>query len=58
MKHAVCRLAPLPHVRPGVDLALVLWRSLSSDARWILLLWGFTQATLTTGAYEAVRRMP
>lgn len=48
----VCR--PTSH-RFGADLGRVMWRSLSPLARWTLLGWGFTEATLTTGAYAAVR---
>lgn len=53
---ALCR--PAPGARPGPDLGVVMWRALSSTARWTLLGWGFTEATLTLGAYASVRGIP
>jgi hypothetical protein len=38
-----------------MDLAVVMWMSISPLARWVLLGWGFRPSTLTLGAYAAVR---
>jgi len=42
-------------LRPGIDLAVAMWMSLSPLARWTLIGWGFRPSTLTLGAYQAAR---